>query len=117
MPARTLEREGREGDLRTRGRSSRSATRTTSSSTIERHIGAFVVGIGAGLGIGLGYNDLYEGLSLGLGVIGVAELIILTRPGTTITAPRSAPPSRCRTLHVSPWADKYARGIGVVGQF
>ncbi len=86
------------------------------SSTIERHIGAFVVGIGAGLGMGLGYKDLYEGLSLGIGVIGVAELLILTRPGT-YHSPEKLPTFSLRNVHVSPWADKYARGIGVVGQF
>lgn len=86
------------------------------SGTIERHIGAFVVGIGAGLGIGLGYQDLYEGLSLGLGVIGVAELLILTRPGS-YHPPEKRPTFSLRNVHVSPWADKHARGIGVVGQF
>jgi hypothetical protein len=84
--------------------------------TIERHIGAFVVGLGAGLGIGLGYGDLYEGLSLGVGVVGVAELLILTRPGN-YHSPEKRPTFSLRNVHVSPWADQYARGIGVVGQF
>ncbi len=84
--------------------------------TIERHIGAFVVGIGAGLGIGLGYKDLYEGLSLGVGVIGVAELLILTRP-SNYHPPERRPTFSWQNVRVSPWADRHARGLGLVGQF
>lgn len=83
---------------------------------IERHIGAFVVGAGVGFGIGLGYKDLYEGLSIGIGVFAIAELLILTRPNTYHT-PEKRPTLALKNLKMSPWADKYARGIGLAGQF
>jgi hypothetical protein len=82
---------------------------------IERHIGAFVVGTGAGLGIGLAYKDLYEGLSLGIGIIAVAELLILTRPSNFHTPEKR--PTFAQSLRVTPWADKYARGLGLSAQF
>jgi hypothetical protein len=83
---------------------------------IERHIGVFAVATGAGLGIGLGYKDLYEGLSLGVGIAVVGELLILTRPNIYHT-PEKRPTFALQNLRLSPWGDKYARGVGVAGRF
>jgi hypothetical protein len=82
---------------------------------IERHLGALVVGTGAGLGIGIAYKDVYEGLSLGIGIIAVAELLILTRPSNFHTPEKR--PTFAQSLRVTPWADKYARGLGLAAQF
>jgi hypothetical protein len=73
-----------------------------------------VAAVGLGLGVGFYFESIKEGLTLGIGVLSIGELVILSRPHT-YHGPHGE--TLKTTLAVMPMLDKHARGLGLGARF